>query len=315
MCKVRSVKKHYPVPGPEGGKLIRSVIAGFREAGVRLPFTSDILLATSGGADSTALAHLLLKYGRRIAAPEKIVLLHINHGWRGRASDGDQAFVAKLGKRFRARVISHRPAGHRKKGESLEDAARALRQRVFAEESARLNGAPVVTAHHADDLAETVLWRLLTGAAGTHGAGIRARHGVEIRPLLRIRKAALKCYLKEEKQRWREDSTNFEGRLLRSKLRLDVMPRLERLFPRAVEHLVALSFQARAGAQDEQAVLSDAFGSLGIRARRPHWEAIAQAGGELHLPEGWKLRREAEGRWVIERTASNRINIGNDNGS
>src|SRR4051812_45912614 len=86
----------YPKPGPVGGRLIRTMIATLREAGVVLPITSDILCAVSGGADSLALAHLLAHYGRRIVPRprEQLTLLHINHGWRGRASNADARFVA-----------------------------------------------------------------------------------------------------------------------------------------------------------------------------------------------------------------------------
>src|SRR6185437_14954045 len=86
----------YPKPGPVGGRIIRQVIADLRKAGLDLPITSDILIAVSGGSDSMALAQLVLRYGRRISAPGKIGLLHVNHGWRGKASLKDEQHVRKF---------------------------------------------------------------------------------------------------------------------------------------------------------------------------------------------------------------------------
>src|SRR5690242_13334001 len=94
----------YPKPGAVGGKLIREVVQFLKEQGVRLPIDSDILIGVSGGSDSVALAHLLLKYGRRILSPKQVAILHINHGWRGSESDEDEAFVKALGVRFRVPV-------------------------------------------------------------------------------------------------------------------------------------------------------------------------------------------------------------------
>ena len=65
-------RRYYPKPGPVGGSLIRAAIALLRKNGVELPLHSHILCATSGGADSTALAHLLVKYGGRIALSHQI---------------------------------------------------------------------------------------------------------------------------------------------------------------------------------------------------------------------------------------------------
>lgn len=223
----------YPIPGEVGGRLARALVKSVREAGFSLPITSHILCACSGGADSTALAVLLAKYGRRVGV--KITLLHVNHGWRGRASDGDEAFTRKLAKRlcvdFVARKLGEKPAA----GDSWEAHARGLRKAVFRSESAAHGGAPVFTAHSADDQAETRLWRLFTGAFAELGRGILVRHGVEVRPLLGVRREELRKFLREEKQTWREDASNSDPRFLRARMRQDLMPVIEKLFPRAIE--------------------------------------------------------------------------------
>lgn len=311
----------YPKPGPCGGTLIREVIGLLKREGVRLPINSHILIALSGGSDSLALAHLLVHYGRRVADRKKIRFLHINHGWRGDASKSDARFVQKCARKWKVpldlEVLD--PEGLRKNGGSWEEAAREARKTIFRKKARRYGGF-VFTAHQADDLAETVLWRLLTGSADTHGGGILVQQEQELRPLLKMRRKFLMNYLKEEGQTWCEDSTNAEGRFLRSQMRIDLMPAVERIFPRAVEHLVELAFQAQNrktfGARYE---MPDALlGTAGFRTRRPHWELLrakAQTSwqGEIHLPDRWKLRREIKKnpkskaqshfreRWVLER--------------
>ncbi|MCM2321811.1 MAG: tRNA lysidine(34) synthetase TilS [Oligoflexia bacterium] len=319
--------RSYPKPGPVGGRLIREVIGLLRAEKMPLPLNagvdSHILIALSGGADSLALALLLAKYGRRVVDRKKIRLLHVNHGWRGKESDADEAFVRDFAKRLKLRLDVVRldpPSANG--GESWEDLARQERKKIFATRAAK-GGRLVLTAHQADDLAETVLWRLLTGASDTHGGGIAVRHGVELRPLLRVRKEALREFLLEEAQPWREDATNRDPRFQRARMRLELMPVLEALFPRSVEHLVALAFRAqqRDGAGTSETVppgewqetLGALFGSAGLKPRRAHWEWAAAASGlsaskraELHLPQGWKLIREAQRNgaresWRLER--------------
>lgn len=177
----------------------------------------------------------------------------------------------------------------------------------------------VLTGHHSDDLAETVLWRILTGQADTHGGGIAFQHGFEIRPLLTIRKKELIQYLKEEGQNWRVDETNFEGRFLRSRIRLEILPVLENVFPRAIEHLAQLGLDAQAksphliltpqkmpalnlaDSAEEEVIFAPELllGAAGIRSRRAHWkmigskfEKLSDWYGALDLPGGWRLTRE-----------------------
>ncbi len=329
----RAIRGAYAIPGPIGGKLIREVVTFLRTQHIPLPITSHILIATSAGSDSLALAHLLAHYGRRVGERHQITLLHINHGWRGKASDADARHVRARAKAWgvRCKVVRLKPFT-RQKGVSWEDAAREARKAIYARLTVK--GAVVLTAHQADDLAETLLWRLFTGATQTHGGGIAARHGAELRPLLRVRKKNLQAYLKEVGETWREDATNWEGRFLRSQMRLELLPIIEKLFPRAVDHLVKLALAAQQGALEPMkrlsassgsapvspseemraaAELSTLFRAAGLYARRGHWELIERClrdpswAGELHLPGDWRLKREWKSkkpkleRWVLEK--------------
>ncbi len=304
----------YSKPKDTGGKLIREVIGFCRSQGLKFPFNSHILIAASGGADSVALAHLLARYGRRVASPQNITLLHINHGWRGQESKEDERFVRKLAKELGVRFIARRLDPKKiQPGESWEEHARKARKRIFAQEAERL-GAVVLTAHHADDLAETLLWRIFTGTARTHGGGILFQNEAEIRPFLRVRKRTLKQYLKEEGQVWREDRTNSEGRFLRSKMRAHLLPALEEIFPKAIQHLVELALDAQARGRVTEAgeaqaqPLEQLFDVAGLSLRKAHldrlheaWSAPADWTGELHLPQGWKIKRPTKKHWILEK--------------
>lgn len=314
----RSVPDIYPKPGPTGGQLIRDAIGLLRDHGVRLPI-AHILIAVSGGLDSMALAHLLIRYGRRVGDSKNIRILHINHGWRGAESDADARFVRKAAKDWAVPLSVHklRPPSANKavpsgaSSGSWEELARAQRKRIFDHYKER--GWTVFTAHHADDLAETVLWRIFTGNQETHGAGIAVQHDSEIRPLLRSKKAQLRKFLEEEGVLWREDVTNTEGRFLRSKMRLELIPVLERLFPRAKEHLTRAALNSQkpktSEAKSETKASSNELDLLapgilvsaaGLRLRSAQWKILKRHllergkdsenwSGEVHLPGGWRL--------------------------
>ncbi len=303
----------YPKPGHTGGKLIREVIQFLRSQGVALPLTSDILIAVSGGPDSVALAHLLVHYGRRVGLKKQIRVLHINHGWRGDESDADAQFVKGLAKKWNVPITVRKLRKWDKSDRSWEEVAREERKRIFEKEALKRN-AKVLTAHQADDLAETLVWRFFTGAIQSHGAGIRAQVDFELRPFLRVRKETLIQYLQEEGISWCSDRTNFEGRFLRSKMRLLLMPAIESLFPRAVEHLVQFGIETKDRTPHAGEVLGVASRVIDKRLSRAHWYILQRKikrnpmwTGEVQLSDHWKLTRVASKgptgeRWILEKS-------------
>jgi tRNA(Ile)-lysidine synthase len=249
---------YYPKPRNTGGTLIREAIKLLRRSGLHLPIDSHILIAVSGGCDSMAMADLLICYGRRVVAKKNIALLHVNHGWRGVESDQDELFVRKKAEEWGIPIYVERPSRPTPlKGESWEAHARKLRKKAFQKYAKKTGSRIVFTAHHADDLAETMLWRILTGAYKTHVGGILVRHGMELRPFLCIRKEALKRYLKEERVAWREDSSNQNKRFLRNNLRASVLPQLEQVFPRTVENLLELALEFQFSNTDSERHVSE----------------------------------------------------------
>ena len=213
-----------------------------------------IAVAVSGGADSVALLRLLLDLQARLGIVLSIA--HVNHHLRGRASDADERFVAGLAAahnlEFHLERVDAAAKAKREKA-NLEDAARRARYAFFFRLIADEKIDRVAVAHTADDQAETVLAHILrgTGLAGLGGIHPKTEHVV--RPLLHIRRAKLREYLRSRKQKWREDATNRDISRTRARLRSRLLPLLEKQFqPAVVEHLASLAELAR----DDEALLN-----------------------------------------------------------
>lgn len=202
-------------------------------------------VAVSGGADSIALLHLLVE-----ARPD-VVVLHVDHGLRPGSSD-DAAFVSATasGVGVRAEILT--VDVRRTKRSSLEADAREARYAALEEAADRLGLLAVATAHTADDQAETVLLRVIRGSGVGGLAGIRARRGVFVRPLLDESRASLRAYLKDRGIEWREDPTNEDLAIERNWIRREILPRIVARRPGAAATIASLAGRA-AG---EDAVLS-----------------------------------------------------------
>jgi len=210
-----------------------------------------VLVAASGGADSTALALALKEFGCRIA------LAHIHHGIRGKDATADARFVCALAKKLEVPFFLGKfnvPAEAKKSGDSLEMAARRIR-RDFLRTTAKAGGFRLIaTGHTADDQAETVLMRIVRGTSISGLAGIAyksTRGGLStIRPLRDVTRAQVLAYLKDRHQPWREDKSNAEDFAMRNRVRHEIIPLLEtRLNPAVRSALLRLADIA--AAEDE----------------------------------------------------------------
>ena len=220
--------------GDESG-MIESTFSKTIESNGLISENDRILLAVSGGADSVAMAHLFS--GSMAAWSLDIILLHLNHQIRGEESDDDERFVSALADRLGVPVISEKkdvPRLAKRKGLSLEMAAREARY-AFFRKAAKLTGiSTVAVAHTLDDQAETVLLRLMRGS-GLRGLGAmdyRAENDglTVIRPLLDIRHAQLEEYLDGRNEDWREDPSNSDLGFTRNRVRHELIPYLENRF-------------------------------------------------------------------------------------
>lgn len=164
----------------------------------------------------------------------QVAVAHYEHGIRGEASLLDARFVAEFcQKRGISCFVEHgdAPQAAAERAYTLEQAARSLRY-GFLERVRQLQGYDyIATAHHADDQAETVLMRILRGT-GVKGLGaMRPQSGAEghiVRPLLQVTKAELLAYCQQAQIPYREDATNFEADCTRNRLRLELLPKLQR---------------------------------------------------------------------------------------
>lgn len=201
-----------------------------RFGGLKGPF----LLALSGGIDSMVLAHLMLRAGLPFG------VAHVNFQLRHDESDSDEALVQTFARKhqiacFTTRFATTEIAAERKI--SIQEAARELRY-AWLEEMRAANGySHILTAHHADDQAETLLINLLrgTGISGLHG--IPELHQYIIRPLLFVVRADITEYAIGTGIAWREDASNATDKYLRNGIRHHVIPALQSVMPDAVERL------------------------------------------------------------------------------
>jgi len=195
-----------------------------------------VLLALSGGADSRALLHVLSRQAQKDGF--SIVTAHVNHGIRGSEAKRDADFCAALARSYGWEHLSldaDVPVLARERGRSLELEAREVRYDFFRRVMEERNIEVLATAHHADDNLETVLFRMCRGT-GLHGlCGIPAVRsfapGVLVRPLLGYSKREILQFCEREGLEYVTDSTNAEGDCSRNRLRLGVVPLLEREFP------------------------------------------------------------------------------------
>jgi len=186
-------------------------------------------------------------------------VVHVDHTTRNGESAADAEFVVELAARYGlpCHVVRVDVDGEREPGESFEVAARRLRYAAFRDVAGRCDACRVATGHTADDQAETVLMRVVRGTGPGGLAGIPPVADREemtvVRPLITVWRAEIERYLDERGIPWREDATNAMTTYLRNRVRLELLPELERGFNPAVKSaLVRLGELAR----DEQAVLT-----------------------------------------------------------
>lgn len=205
--------------GPSSRHLLPLVRSALRRLS---PQAGHMLVAVSGGRDSVVLLDLL----RQIAATERVRLTvaHVHHGIRGDEADRDRAFVQDLTRSFGLACVSTRvdtPAFGRRHRMGLEEAARTLRYRALERLRRRTSADVIVTAHHADDQAETVFFR------ATRGSGLKGLAGIlpqlneppVIRPMLEISGSSIRSYAVERALSFVEDSSNRDLRMRRNLIR------------------------------------------------------------------------------------------------
>jgi tRNA(Ile)-lysidine synthase len=255
-----------------------------------------VVLAVSGGVDSMVMLHAIAALNREDRLRLRLAAAHLNHGLRGADADADQALVEASCRGLgipihvgRARID---PVG------SLETRARAARRRFLIEAANRFDSGYVLLAHHADDQAETVLDRVLSGAGPDGLRGMRRQHGLPtsggrtltvLRPLLGVTRAEIERYARRHEVPFRRDATNEDVRHRRNRLRHVVVPHLrEHVNPNLSRALLRLASVMEETADALEETARTVASRLAVPVPRPH---------------AWLLDREPEGLAGLDRRA------------
>ncbi|MBQ9086476.1 MAG: tRNA lysidine(34) synthetase TilS [Clostridia bacterium] len=207
---------------------------------------TPILVGYSGGADSTALLHMLWQYGKRHGTP--VYAAHIHHGIRGKEADRDEEFCHQFAEQLGIPLFVYHadvPRLAKERGESVETTARHVRYHYF-DSLMEEHGIPLLaTAHNACDNLETMLFHLVRGSGLGGMCGIpQSRlcpHGTLIRPILGMTRDEILAYCQLHGLSFVEDSTNTDTDYTRNKIRSGILPLLLQINSSAVENSVRVA--------------------------------------------------------------------------
>ncbi len=210
-------------------------IAHFIEQHKLLSKDKKYIVALSGGADSVCLLLVLRRLGYDVEAA------HCNFKLRGEEADRDEQFCVELCKKHDIKIhlvhfdtnfyaISHKI--------SIEMAARELRYSYFENLIRDIGADAVCVAHHQNDCAETVILNLVRGTGIQGLAGIQPKRDNIVRPLLCVSRDEIESFLTCEGQDFITDSTNLDDLYVRNKIRLNIIPMMEKINPAAVQNIV-----------------------------------------------------------------------------
>jgi len=224
----------------------RTEIEFRRSLDALVPPGTPIVAAVSGGADSVALLHLLVRAARPRGLA--VVVAHLDHALR-RGSRADRGFVERLAAELDLDCVADRRdvAAARRRDESPEEAARRVRRAFLVEAMHSAGAALVATGHTLDDQAETILLRLARGTGPAAAGGMRpVGPGPFVRPLLGHERTELRGWLERRGLGWREDPSNRDLHYDRNRVRHLALPALvEAVNPRAARHVVEAAGRIR----------------------------------------------------------------------
>ncbi len=249
-------------PGTDSTRLLLDRLEEFFSTRAVTARATSLLVAVSGGADSTALLWGMTQLAR--SRPWSLAAAHLDHA----LDTGSAARAARVERLCASLDVPLRSARlpvaeERRRGESLEEAARRVRYRFLDRERRRGGARWVLTAHHADDQVETVLLRLLQGSGLAGLSGIAEQRRWLLRPLLRLRRSELRRCCDAARLVPVEDPGNHDLALARNRVRHHLIPALAERWPALRSELLAVAAAAAAA----RAPLEDRLAAdLGVAA-------------------------------------------------
>lgn len=295
----------------EQAALEREVARSARATGLLAP-GARVLVAVSGGADSTALL-LLLAAARRHGLPLDLVVAHLDHGWRGaREARRDREHVEAVTERL---GLPLHTAGPPDPPAPTEDAARRWRYAELSRLAADVGAEAVATGHHLRDQAETVLLRLLRGSGPTGLRGIPRERALGpggalrvVRPILSVAPGRLRALLEARRVRWVEDPGNLDVSRDRARIRARLHAAKDR-GAAASRHLARFAERLRRRLARQEAVLEAELGPALVLWRTA--PAVVVPRSLLVLPGarfetamrllGRRLDADRDGPWLTRR--------------
>ena len=297
---------------------------------------APVILMVSGGADSMALLHMAATepldlgdgVGLARVAKERLHVLHVNHLLRGEDADADQHFVQEtcdsLGVPCTALRVDVAKFAQERDGNVEDvgrrvryDAARELAQKLCVEQGVSRQKAKILTAHTADDRAETFMMNVMRGSGMSGLASIPRHRGLIYRPLLDYTHDQLKDWLKAHGLDWHEDATNTDTHYLRAYMRHNVLPLLKARNPMLVQTVCKIAdlmtdeddyLEAKAARKLRQITLRKSESSLVLDALKLSSTDVVIARRVVRIvarqliPEAWLESRHVDA--VLEAVAA-----------
>lgn len=259
-------------------QLVDHVYKWIKEYSPQISLAEPFLLAVSGGVDSMVMLQTFLALSARYDIDLKVV--HINHQLRPEASDKEQNLVLQLCEAQNIPVFVRiwRHGGIDSFGRNIEASARAFRYQNFAQIMKTLHIKQLVTAHHMNDQAETVLMRLIHGGRFESITGIKPLsplytwpEAMILRPFLAIEKADLYQIAADERLAYLEDTSNQDLQYTRNRMRQQFIPQLEEENANLVQHLADFAQDGQALATFAQSAINEVMPRL-IQEQVGKWQ-------------------------------------------
>lgn len=204
------------------------------------PHGSKIIIACSGGPDSTVLLDIFSKLQKKHKL--RLAVAHVNYNLRGSDSEKDEKFVRKLAEKHKLKLFVILPKIHKVqpsairrlnlRGKNSENYLREIRYDFFEKIRKETGFNFIATGHTLDDQVETFLMRIIRGSGLSGLSSISYKNNRIIRPLLNIPKSEITDYLKKNKLDYRVDKTNLKSEYFRNKIRNQLIPNLEKYNPK-----------------------------------------------------------------------------------